>query len=426
MHPFLPTDQSNASGTMNHHTTKSHMALALPLLAASLACADGTPMGSEATARDSAGVVIVQNTGSIPPEGGTWSVASEPDLTVGKIEGDSNYQLFGVAGAHRLADGRIAVVNAGSWQVRVYDSQGTFLHSYGRRGAGPEEFGMPVLGGVIGDTLVIVDRGQHRLAMVHPDRGFVRLATVDDAVGGYLNPSGIFSNGQIVFGGAFDMRRIGDLQEGMNRAPTFYRSCNPDGSLATDFGDRVGAEFFIRDLDGDGAESRPALIPFGKRPMATVSLSHFYYAAGDEFEIEAYDPTGRLTRLIRLDRDPIPVTAEDGNRYVEEMAAQATTDNRARMIRQQLSQLPLPETFPAFATMMADELGYLWVQQQTRPGQDDSGWEIFDPEGVLTARVSLPSRVSPLEIGADYLLGLHWDQLEVEYLHLYRVERPSE
>ncbi len=411
---------------MNCSATASSIVLALPLLAATaLSCADGTPQGSEATSRDSAGVVIVENTGSIPPDGGTWSVAPEPDLIIGAIEGDSNYQLFGVAGAHRLTDGRIAVVNAGSWEVRVYDPQGTFLRSFGRRGGGPEEFGMPVLGGVINDTLVVVDRGQHRIAMVHPDMGFVRLATVEAEVGGYLNPSGTFRNGQVVFGGAFDMRRIGELQEGMNRAHTFYRSCNPDGSLATDFGDKVGAEFFIRDLDGDGPESRPALIPFGKRPMATVSPSQFYYATGDEFELEAYDPSGRLARLIRLDRDPVPVTAQDGSRYIEEMAAAAATEAQARMIRQRLSQLPLPETFPAFANLMADELGYLWVQQQARPGQDDSIWEIFNPAGVLMGRVSLPPRVDPLEIGADYLLGLHWDELEVEYLHLYLLERPS-
>ncbi|UCG88176.1 MAG: hypothetical protein JSW71_06430, partial [Gemmatimonadota bacterium] len=237
--------------------------------------------------------------------------------------------------------------------------------------------------------------------------------------------AGTFGNGQVVFGGAFDMRRIGELQEGMNRAHTFYRSCNPDGSMAANFGDKPGAEFFIRELGGSGPESRPALIPFGKQPLATVSTDRFYFAAGDDYEIEAYEPHGRLARLIRLDRDPVAVTAEDGSRNIEETAASAAHENEARMIRQRLAQLPLPETFPAFATLKADALGYLWAERYRRPGQEDAVWDVFDPDGVLAAQVVMPPRVYPLEIGEDYLLGLSWDELEVEYLQLYSLRRPS-
>jgi len=401
--------------------------LALPPLVALLsALLTGTSCtrGTEATFRDSAGVVIVENPGS-PRDVRGWSIASEPHLTIGTVEGDSSYQLYGVAGAHRTVEGHIALVNAGSWELRIYDARGGFLRSFGRRGGGPEEFGMPVLAGAVSDTLVVVDRAQHRVAMVHPEAGFVRLARVDDEVGGYLNPSGTLSNGQVVFGGAFDMRRIGELQEGMNRAHTFYRSCNPDGSIAADFGDKPGAEFFIKTVGGSGPDSRPALIPFGKQPLATVSPDRFFFAAGDEYEIEAYEPTGRLSRLIRLERDLVNVTVEDGSRHIEEMAAQANQESEARVIRQRLADLPLPEKFPAFANLKADALGFLWAERYRRPGQEDSAWDIFDPEGVLTAQVALPPRVYPLEIGADYLLALHWDELDVEYVHLYALQRPQ-
>jgi hypothetical protein len=395
-------------------------AVLLAALATSTSCARGT----RATVRDSSGIAIVENPGSLAAGDRGWSIAAEPDLIIGTAEGDSSYQLYGVAGAHRTADGGIALVDAGSWQVRIYDARGAFLRSFGGRGGGPEEFGMPALGGAVHDTLVVVDRAQHRIAMVHPDVGFVRLARVDDEVGGYLNPAGTFGNGQVVFGGAFDMRRIGELHEGMNRAHTFYRSCNPDGSMAADFGYKIGAEFFIRTLEGSGPDSRPALVPFGKQPLATVSPDRFYFASGDNYEIEVYEPTGRLVRLIRLDRGAVAVTAQDGRVHIEEMAAEAAHENEARVIRQRLAQLPLPETFPAFANLEADALGYLWAEQYRRPGQDEAPWDVFDPEGVLTAQLRLPPRVYPLEIGADYLLALHWDELEIEYVHLYALQRP--
>ena len=151
--------------------------------------------------RDSAGVVIVENHGVPTLNGGGWSVDSTPILTIGSVEGDEAYQFFGVSGGHRLADGRIGVVSAGRREVRFFGADGAYLSTFGQRGGGPEEFENPVLVGAIGDTLVVVDRAHHRLAYLHPDTGFVRLARVSDEVGGFLNPSGIFSNGQSVFGG---------------------------------------------------------------------------------------------------------------------------------------------------------------------------------------------------------------------------------
>ena len=410
---------------MNRRTLPLAISALPALIAFAASCATDAAPRPEANVRDSAGVEIVENSGSLPLNGGGWSIGLEPDLAIGSVEGDTTYQFFGVAGAHRTADGRIAVVNAGSREVRIYDAQGTFVRSLGRPGEGPEEFGMPVLGGAVDDTLVVVDRAHHRISMVHPDVGFVRLARVDDDVGGYLNPSGTFGNGQVVFGGAFDMRRIGELKDGMNRAHTFYRSCNPDGSMAADFGNKSGAEFFIRSLEGRGPESRPALFPFGKMPLATVSSNYFYFGSGDRYEIEGYDPLGKLVRLVRLERQATPVTEEDRSRYIEDTVSEVEDENETRRIRQNLSTLPVPDVFPPYAGLATDALGHLWVQDYPRPGDEIPVWTIFDSRGVLSGRVTIPDNVSILEIGEDYLLGLYRDELGVEYVHVYSVERPG-
>jgi hypothetical protein len=74
---------------------------------------------------------------------------------------------------------------------------------------------------------------------------------------------------------------------------------------------------------------------------------------------------------------------------------------------------------------MADTEGCLWVQDFQRPGAESRAWSIFDPEGVRVGRITLPERFEPLEIGADYLLGLKWDEMTVEYLYLYSLRRPG-
>jgi len=243
-------------------------------------------------------------------------------------------------------------------------------------------------------------------------------------VGGYLNPAGGFANGQTVFGGAFDMRRIGELHDGMNRAHTFYRSSNLDGSMATDFGDQLGAEFFIKDLEGSGQDSRPAVIPFGKVPLAAVSPSHFFFSDQDGWEIEVHSPDGTLTRLIRQAWEPVAVTGEDGALHIENVVAQVGDPDQAPRIRQYLEALPLPDHFPPFGTLMADTEDYLWVQDFQRPGAENRAWSIFDSDGVRVGRITLPERFDPLEIGADYILGLGWDEMNVEYLQLYTLRRP--
>lgn len=405
--------------------------LSLAVLASALflflatSCTGGGSERPRTTQRDSAGVMIVENEGSMPTNGAGWSLTPEPTLSIGTVGGAEAYQFYGVAGAHRFDDGRIGVVNAGSREVRIFGPDGSLLASFGRQGAGPEEFEMPVLAGVMGGTLLVLDRAHHRIAYVDPDRGFVGLVRVADEVGGYLNPAGTFANGHSVFGGAFDMRRIGERRNGMNRAHTYYRSSNPDGSLAADFGDKDGAEYFIKDLEGSGPESRPVLTPFAKVPVATVSPEFLYFSDQDAYEIQAHDPSGRLVRIIRLALDPAPVTPADGERYVQSVVEEIGDPEQSAAVRSHLGSLPLPEFFPPHGAMLADAPGYLWVEDFQRPGAENRAWNVFSPEGALAGRLTLPERFSPLEIGSDYLLGVGWDELNVEYVRMYGLSRPG-
>lgn len=375
------------------------------------------------TRTDSAGILLVENSGPLPEDGGGWWVAADPLLSIGTVEGEDVYQLFGVAGVHRFHDGRIGVVDAGSYQVRIYGPDGTHLRSFGQRGAGPEEFEMPALAGTVGDTLIVVDRAHHRLTLVHPDQGFVGLVRVADEVGGFLNPVGSFADGQTVYGGAFDMRRIGELRNGMNRAGTFYRSSHLDGSLAADFGDKPGAEFFIKDLEGEGQDARPAVIPFARIPEGAVSPHFFFFSSQDGYEVQVYEPSGSLLRLVRLEWDPIPVTPADGERHIERVVEQVGSLDQEAGIRAQLGSLPLPEVFPPHGSLLADRLDCLWVQDFQRPGAENRTWNVFDAEGALVGRVTLPERFNPAEIGPDYVLGVGWDELNVEYVRMFALTR---
>ncbi|MFH1764845.1 MAG: hypothetical protein ABIF09_11690, partial [Gemmatimonadota bacterium] len=239
---------------------------------------------------DSAGITIVENYGEVGPDGGGWVVSPEPVLSIGTFQGDSVYQLFEVEGAKRLQDGGIAIANAGSGEIRVFDGEGRFLVAHGRKGEGPGEFEDSALVGVLGgDTLVVVDNQLRRISLVHPVEGFLESTRISDDLGGGAYPQGMFADRTVVMGGGFYFSSAsGDqLSSGFSRRETNYQSAGLDGELVTDFGEFPGSEFFmqVQNLGGGAMSMMARLIPFGKHAMQTVGPERFYYASGDRWEV---------------------------------------------------------------------------------------------------------------------------------------------
>lgn len=116
-----------------------------------------------------------------------WSLAVEPSVDIGVLEGEDAYQLHDVRDVTRLPGGHIAIAHQGSREVRVFDADGRFVVASGEAGDGPGQWrSIASVRHLAGDTLLVVDNALGRY-------GFV------DAVGGrYL--------------GAADPSRVADLR----------------------------------------------------------------------------------------------------------------------------------------------------------------------------------------------------------------------
>ena len=88
-----------------------------------VACTDTTTRAGTVVVRHSAGVSIVENTAPAS-ELAVWTLVGQPELQLRAVEGDSAEQFFRVSGAVRLSDGRIAVANAGSQELRLFAPDG--------------------------------------------------------------------------------------------------------------------------------------------------------------------------------------------------------------------------------------------------------------------------------------------------------------
>lgn len=109
-----------------------------------------------------------------------WTLSPEPNVSIGVVEGGEPYQLHGASSSVRLPDGRIAVVDGGSEEVRFFSEKGEFLGSFGGEGDGPGEFRGPSrIRHLSGDTLQVWDQ-RKRWYSLHDGSGtFIEVRRIE-------------------------------------------------------------------------------------------------------------------------------------------------------------------------------------------------------------------------------------------------------
>ena len=93
---------------------------------------------------------------------------------------------------------------------------------------------------------------------------------------------------------------------------------------------------------------------------------------------------------------------------------------------------------------LLDDLGFLWVRRGPSPSEGDEGltseftdpdgrtWttlrssglhDVFRPDGVYLGTVKLPHDLEVREICEDYVLGIATDDLDIQYVRVYGLDR---
>ena len=176
------------------------------------------------------------------------------------------------------------------------------------------------------------------------------------------------------------------------------------------------------------------VLELGHRDSVCAPLSTFAWgdllavAPSDGYEIRAFGLDGTLKRIVRRDHDLVATTSAHMDAYLERRVAGIPEEQRAeweRELREDYRDMPLPETLPAYAAATTDLVDHLWVREYDLPGQGgpDPVWTVFDPEGRVLGFVETPAGLRIYEIGGDYILGLVTDDLGVEYIQVWSLQR---
>ena len=349
-----------------------------------------------------------------------WTLDAKPAVEIGRGEGED--ALFRVTSAARLPDGRIAVANAGTQQVKLFGADGGHLASLGRRGGGPGEFQVPMWVGAHGDSLLVWDAAVERLT-VYDAAGKLGRTTQFPAVGGsFPSVVGVFGDGALLLESGTD-EGAAARAEGAWRGSTQLVRVSVDGRFADTMLTLPASERFAY-RSGNGMGQVVEDLPFGKRTVIAVAPGGVMFGTGDAYRIQMIDTAGHARDLLRTAWTPQAVSARDVEDYWARMITVGSRSD-AREAEAQRSRIPYPRNLPPYEALLADSAGALWIKDAQPPrGWDDPDlWRVYSAAGAPLATIELPARVRPQAVGHDWILCIALDAAQRETIRLYRFSR---
>jgi hypothetical protein len=397
---------------------------------------------------DSAGVTIITNTG---PQPSALSAGDglRLDLRIGATDGDERYQFHNILEIAVHPDTReIVVADAGSGVMRVFDTDGQWLRTLGRRGAGPGETERPDVVTFLGDSVFAVTGANYQAVMFDANGALLRqtplmhesgiVYPVARSPGGWFvwlwssgNPGGPIRANQILADsveirylddtgapGAIDLARR-DTARLIARIPRGFRSM----AVPTDRG--FTSARLLWDAEAQYAGDRRGFL---------------YVSRGEPYQVDMFDSGGRRVRSVRRDVPRVPVTDAMIREYESRALAfydTMTSEHVPAMRASVMGSLraPIPELIPPIHGLLVARTGAFWVERRDLaadpvapllPDADQSWggkWDRFDAEGRYVGSVLLPDDFRPLTLEGNAVYGVLRDDLDVEFVARLELER---
>lgn len=376
---------------------------------------------SSPSVRDSSGVEIVEDARPEWAGPSHWHVSAGSEVEIGRRDGPAPYILDRVTAALRLTDGRIVLGDAGSSQVRFYDSTGTFLNAAGQKGQGPGEFQyiQSVWRGPE-DSLFVFDGRGGRISVLSPGGVYVRMVHLEIPPGdrGIPVPFGLTQSGDLLATSATGSD-IHSHRDGLLRgATTYLERFSPGGHFENQIAVFPGSPYWGF---SSGGMYMTEYLPFSNGWLLYAwSPTRVYAGSGNEAEIRAFAPTGNTLRVIRWKAGRQPVTAELRADFKRGVLEHLPFPPRKEYWARWVNAVPFPDRLPVYGVLKVATDGDLWVQRyQPSWLHEPTRWLVFDPDGHWVGNATTPPDLRITDIGRDYLLGVHRDTLGIEQVQLY-------
>ena len=375
---------------------------------------------------DSAGDEFAPNR-IVEPVGPEKRLSLVEELRIGRLTGGNEGDLLDlIKGIEIGPGGDIYVLDAD--EVKVFSPAGEFLRSWGRRGEGPGDFDGTLGMALARDTVAVTDG--ERVQFFDLGGRLLNSVWTGGPTSGYI----AFSIGSTDLGWVVEAHprsiRLDPMR--VQRLPAEVRYLNPGtGAL----GEPITT--YMEQPDGvELASGQRVSRAFDRNIEHGVDRKgDVYLPLGLDHEVSVYGADGVLSRVVRMEVEPVPVTDAMLEELRRELVARCQRNAmwRRRCERQRYVEEIVPATIahahervPVIGHIVVAPDGHLLISRrdlsETRASADPRPYDLVSPEGRFLGRIEIPVNFRPRSVRGRNVLGSWTDEFGVMYVVKYRVE----
>jgi hypothetical protein len=346
---------------------------------------------------------------------GEWMLGLDPRLSIGMVNGPTEYEFTQIQSAGRLPNGGYFVAQLSNPpQIRLFDLEGTHVLSIGRAGEGPGELTGIAWADLRGDRIRVYDFWSARITYFDLRGDVVReipLRTLAGMPVNRVSASPGFAAGDLL--GRSNAMVQSDAPKGLARSATFLLRIAETGELVDSFPPQPNVDYL-------GTLERNIVLPLGRRTAALAHDSLLYVATGDAFEVHVYGPGGDLDAIYRREGDRRSVTPEHADALREQQLASARDENARRRVEQGFQDVPMPELLPSYSRqLLVDDEENLWIEQYVAPADTLRLWDVFATSGEYVASLAVPKAFELKTVAGSEAIGIWTGDYDVESVRVY-------
>lgn len=332
-----------------------------------------------------------------------------------------------IRGVRELSDGRVIITDRLDKGVVVADFTRGTVAQIGRTGPGPAEYRLPTtLAAMPGDSTLLSDEGNQRMAVIGPDLKIHRSFTL--MLPGIGVPLGAR---------AVDRRGRYYLQI---PAWVSMRENPGDTIVVVRYDARTERVDTLARVKGSTPRKntmRPGIpyVLFAPQDAWAVTLDgRLAVVRSGDYHVDWREADGRITagppvaferRQVTMDdrmdhtrrfMHGTSISGRNGDGGLSPLPAEMLAEERIREVAEYQDYAPVHPPFNGVALPGAD--GTLWVERSVRLGLPQT-WDVFGADGKLSARLQMPRGRRLLALGATSLYAIVTDEDGLQRLERY-------